>query len=101
MFLSFLRSGAEAWVKEGRTNTPVDEGAAWIRNYFFEKEKVKGTSIPPVCFPAEKTTEFERKVWNALAKNVGFGQTITYGKLAELAVGNLSTRQLGVFLYEE
>lgn len=67
----------------------MNKAVNWLVSYFENPSNLSG-KIPPVCFPTDSSTEFERKVWTALGEKVGFGKTVTYSQLAGTAIDNPS-----------
>ncbi|CAF1175439.1 unnamed protein product [Rotaria magnacalcarata] len=66
----------------------------WLRTYFHTPKKL--TKTPELCpNVASEKGSFQESVWRALLDNVHFGQTITYGQLAELAGNKKAARAAG------
>ncbi|CAF1263269.1 unnamed protein product [Adineta steineri] len=66
----------------------------WLDSYFHSKEKILIT--PELC-PAviTKNDSFQANVWRTLLNQVHYGQTVTYGELAELAGNKRAARAVG------
>ncbi|CAD5118592.1 unnamed protein product [Dimorphilus gyrociliatus] len=61
---------------------PVKDCVNWLQEFFDNKEP---SSLPTICWSEEKTTDFHLNIWKTLAERVKFGQTVSYGQLAEMS----------------
>uniref|UniRef100_A0A2Z5TU25 Methylated-DNA--protein-cysteine methyltransferase n=1 Tax=Reticulitermes speratus TaxID=60591 RepID=A0A2Z5TU25_9NEOP len=73
----------------------VEDCIGWLNAYFTDVRRVTYMHMPDICV-ARDMGSFQERVWFALAKNIGPGQTVSYGELAKMvnspgasqAVGN-------------
>lgn len=66
----------------------------WLHTYFHAPDKLSKT--PELCPTViSQKDSFQKTVWRTLLNNVHFGQTITYGQLAELSGSQKAARAVG------
>ncbi|CAF0770154.1 unnamed protein product [Rotaria sordida] len=66
----------------------------WLHTYFHSPNHL--AKIPELCPNiVSKNDSFQENVWRTLLNNVHFGQTVTYGQLAELAGNKNAARAVG------
>ena len=66
----------------------------WLEHYFHASDEPLKT--PALCPSViSKDHSFQENVWHTLLTHVPFGQTITYGRLAELAGNGKAARAVG------
>jgi methylated-DNA-[protein]-cysteine S-methyltransferase len=74
----FLTMGGPALADSGKASV-LDEAEKQLKRYFAGKSQVLDFEVEV------RGTEFQRAVWNEISK-IGFGETKTYGEIAE-AIG--------------
>jgi methylated-DNA-[protein]-cysteine S-methyltransferase len=74
----FVSMGGTVVTDTGKASV-LDEAEKQLRRYFAGKSRVLDFDV------AVQGTEFQRAVWNEISK-IGFGETKTYGEIAE-AIG--------------
>jgi methylated-DNA-[protein]-cysteine S-methyltransferase len=66
----------------------------WLRTYFHSPDELSQT--PKLCPEVmAKKNSYQEQVWLTLLKHVQFGQTITYGQLANLTGNKNASRAVG------
>ena len=82
-------------VQSSHGKNPISESCLnWLRTYFHSPDKLSKT--PDLCSNViAKNNSFQENVWHTLLNNIHYGQTITYGQLAELAGNKNAARAVG------
>ncbi len=66
----------------------------WLHTYFHSPNKLSTT--PELCPNITSNSDsFQENVWRTLLNHVKYGETITYGQLAELAGNKNAARAVG------
>ncbi|ODM95449.1 Methylated-DNA--protein-cysteine methyltransferase, partial [Orchesella cincta] len=69
--------------------------AQWFHLYFSEPSKLHLTFPKSIAICAPSATEFQLKVWETLRDRVPFGETVSYGELADLVGHPKAARAVG------
>lgn len=78
----------------GKTLLP-DDCFDWLK-FYFDRSKDEIFRFPVICSQVlSKENSFQENVWSTLLHEVEFGQTITYGELAELSGNAKAARAVG------
>ncbi|KAJ9592765.1 hypothetical protein L9F63_015543 [Diploptera punctata] len=72
----------------------VDQCIFWLTEYFKDPHKIVNTMKPDICDASENGT-FQERVWLCLAKNIGPGQTVSYGQLAKMVKSSGASQAVG------
>ncbi|XP_033098423.1 methylated-DNA--protein-cysteine methyltransferase-like [Anneissia japonica] len=67
----------------------------WLKTYFTDLPKARKMSLPALHLPDKNPDSFHYKVWMTLQNDVPCGETVTYGKLAELSGNAKASRAVG------
>lgn len=86
---------SQAYQDNGYTYKPALLCVEWLKQYFSEGSSVH-LKLPPTCSSISKCGTFTEKVWQTLPERVTFGQTISYGKLAQLCGNVKACRAVGM-----
>ncbi|CAF1335345.1 unnamed protein product [Rotaria sordida] len=78
---------------------PIPESCLnWLHTYFHSPNHL--TKTPELCPNIiSKNDSFQENVWRTLLNNVHFGQTTTYGQLAELTGNKNAARAVGTAVH--
>ncbi|XP_013414906.1 methylated-DNA--protein-cysteine methyltransferase [Lingula anatina] len=86
---------SQLYKDNGYIYTPLIKLCQWLQIYFTGGSEVKSLPLPSICFASFKEGTFTGKVWKTLAEKVGFGETVSYGKLANLCGSPHGSRAAG------
>ncbi len=102
-FLKLGSSEVRLLDEEGADDRVVESVEEWMRSFFEarstdkENTRLPTVKICPSVFGDSNGLDqsFQQKVWETLYREVGFGQKVSYGELAELSGSAKASRAVG------
>ncbi|CAF0746054.1 unnamed protein product [Didymodactylos carnosus] len=73
----------------------VDSCISWLQAYFHDPDKLSLIDQPKLCKFIIDENAFQHRVWLKLYENVKYGNTISYGGLAQLVGSPNAARAVG------
>ncbi|KAK6184239.1 hypothetical protein SNE40_006747 [Patella caerulea] len=86
---------SQLYQDNGYVYKPAMQCVDWLKDYFNKSSEPGTVPLPPACLSISKKGSFTSKVWQTLPKLVPFGQSISYGRLAELCDNPKACRAVG------
>ncbi|XP_056148053.1 methylated-DNA--protein-cysteine methyltransferase isoform X2 [Lampris incognitus] len=77
------------------TSPELQRGVEWLQAYFGEPHTVGSLPLPAFHHPALQGDAFTSRVLQILLKDVKFGETVSYKRLAEMAGNPRAVRAVG------
>ncbi|GAB6025851.1 hypothetical protein CHUAL_011830 [Chamberlinius hualienensis] len=65
----------------------------WLKSYF--SQPFRSMAKPPLCLPPFDNATYQQRVWMVLNSDVQAGQTVSYGRLAEMTNNPKAARAVG------
>ncbi|XP_071948222.1 methylated-DNA--protein-cysteine methyltransferase-like [Antedon mediterranea] len=80
---------------KGDSNDAMSATVNWLKTYFTDLPKARKLPLPTLHLPDKNPDSFHYKVWMKLLNDVPCGETVSYGKLAEMSGNMKASRAVG------